>query len=107
MLAVSLVTSTPLREDWMQFYRQQSAEMYVLVYVILTGMMLQGLTSCQNSSHTFTQNTHTHSHNILTYIHIQIIGWRSDALRMLFYVSDQGYHLAGDGRVCYINCMHD
>ena len=69
MLAVSLVTSTPLREDWMQFYRQRSAEMYVLVYVILTGMMLQGLTSCQNSSHTFTQNTHTHSHNILTHIH--------------------------------------
>ena len=29
----------------------------------------------------------------------QIIGWRSDALRLLLIFTDQGYHVAGDGKV--------
>ena len=60
----------------MQFYRQQSAEMYVLVHVILTVMISLVHVARQNFvllskfithihttySHTFTQHTHIHTH---------------------------------------------
>ena len=35
----------------------------------------------------------------------QEIGWRNDALKMVFLVTDQNYHLAGDGKVSCI-CMY-
>ena len=28
-----------------------------------------------------------------------MIGWREDALKMVFLVTDQNYHIAGDGKV--------
>ena len=28
-----------------------------------------------------------------------MIGWREDALKMVFLVTDQNYHITGDGRV--------
>ena len=28
-----------------------------------------------------------------------MIGWREDALKMVFLVTDQNYHTAGDGKV--------
>ena len=30
---------------------------------------------------------------------LQVIGWRADALKMVFVVTDQNYHIAGDGKV--------
>lgn len=32
-------------------------------------------------------------------LNIQKIGWRDDALKMVFLVTDQNYHVAGDGKV--------
>ena len=41
----------------------------------------------------------------------QLIGWREDALKMVFLVTDQNYHSAGDGKVLefalLLNCSHD
>ena len=35
----------------------------------------------------------------LSVIHTQIIGWREPSLRMLLYMSNAPFHLAGDGKV--------
>jgi hypothetical protein len=29
----------------------------------------------------------------------QMISWREDALKMVFLITDQNYHIAGDGKV--------
>ena len=34
-----------------------------------------------------------------TFFSPQVIGWREDALKMVFLVTDQNYHTAGDGKV--------
>ena len=32
----------------------------------------------------------------------QIIGWRANARHVLLYLTDAGFHFAGDGKVCNI-----
>ena len=34
-----------------------------------------------------------------TFFSPQMIGWREDALKMVFLITDQNYHTAGDGKV--------
>ena len=43
----------------------------------------------------------------------EVVGWREDARRLLLVLTDNGYHIAGDGRVChiiahldYMDCTH-
>ena len=67
------------------------------------GMVLFRVLSCmyaQDGRYIFDWLTHapmhTHTH---THTHTQIIGWRDTALRLVLYLTDNFYHIAGDGRV--------
>ena len=33
----------------------------------------------------------------------QVIGWRSDSVHMLLFITDASYHSAGDGKVDYLS----
>ena len=37
----------------------------------------------------------------------QVIGWRSDSVHMLLFITDASYHSAGDGKVDYLSYVND
>ena len=37
--------------------------------------------------------------SLCTCTYLQIIGWRKGSLRMLLYITNEQFHLAGDGKV--------
>ena len=45
---------------------------------------------------------HAHTHTIQTPPK-QIIGWRSNSVHLVVFITDANYHIAGDGKVCYYN----
>ena len=42
---------------------------------------------------------HSYATRITACVCVQVIGWRDDALRLVFHFTDNEYHIAGDGRV--------